>query len=228
MVSLPQPAIEAPKSVRKRTVKKALDQEAERGVPANLGRVSSPFRHAESGTGGISGVPAATSPTKTVSPIHEPANPSGHVRGDTAQVHSLDTMSARTGVLTRRQQAILDVTVGGSQPTPALPHFERTLLVQSRPNPTTVEEVWSGREAARWDSAIKIELSAMEVLIIGLVQRQQNQRSPDNVMARLPLHERGCNRLPCVVLPCSISDVFTNYHSTLSFVCGTNILSRVW
>ena len=93
VVSLPRPAIKAPRSVRRRTMSKALDQEAERGVPSNLGRVSSPFRHAESGAGGISGVSAATSPTKTVSPIHEPANPLGHVRGDTAQVDLLDTLS---------------------------------------------------------------------------------------------------------------------------------------
>ena len=173
-------------------------------------------------------MPAATSPPETVSPIHEPANPLGHVRGDTAQVDLLDMLSAKTSVLTRRPQAIPNATVGGSQPTPALPHFKRTLFVQSGPNPATVEEARSGPEAAQWDSAIKIELSAMEVLIIGLVQRQQYQRSPDNVMPWLPLHERGCSRLPCVVLPCSISDVFTNYHSTLSFVYGTNILSRVW
>ena len=145
-------------------MRKALDQEAKRGVLSNLGWVSSPFRHAESGVGGISGVPAATSPTETVSPIHEPANPLGHVRGDTAQVNSLNTLSARTGVLTRRQQAILDVTVGGSRPTPALPHFERTLFVQSGLNPATVEEARSGPEAAQWDAAIKIELAAMEEL----------------------------------------------------------------
>ena len=73
-------------------------------------------------------------------------------------------MSARTGVLTRRQQAILDVTVGGSQPTPALPHFERTLFVQSGPTPDTIEEARSGPEAVQWDAAINIELTAMEEL----------------------------------------------------------------
>ena len=73
-------------------------------------------------------------------------------------------MSAKTGVLTRREQAILDVTVGGSQPTPALPHFERTLFVQSEPNPATVEEARYGPEAVQWDAAIKIELTTMEEL----------------------------------------------------------------
>ena len=103
VASLPRPVSKAPRSVRRRTVREALDEEAEGGVLSNLGRVSSPFRHAESGAGGISGVPAATSPTVTVSPIHEPANPLGHVRGDPAQGDSLDTLSARTGVLKRRQ-----------------------------------------------------------------------------------------------------------------------------
>ena len=41
-----RPAIKAPRSVRRRTVRKDLDQEAERGVLSNLGRISSPFRHA--------------------------------------------------------------------------------------------------------------------------------------------------------------------------------------
>ena len=54
--------------------------------------------------------------------------------------------------------------VGGSQQTPALLHFKRTLFVQSGPNPTTVEEAQSGPEAVQWDAAIKIELAAMEEL----------------------------------------------------------------
>ena len=60
-------------------------------------------------------------------------------------------------MLTRGQRAIVDVALGGSVPTPALPAFHQTLLVQAGPTPATLDEA----RAANWGAAINAELDAM-------------------------------------------------------------------
>ena len=117
----------------------------ERGVLRRLGRVSMPSALVLNDVDGCNGLPAAVAVQNSVSPHCDFTNPLGQVENDRgAEAVALADLSGGAGVLTRRQQRILHKALGGLQPTPALPNFEETLLIQTAPNPVTVDEARAG------------------------------------------------------------------------------------
>ena len=68
-------------------------------------------------------------------------NPLGHDESAPGlRVDGPRTPLLSKGVLTVGQRAILDVALGGSPPTLALPSFNQTLMVSAGSNPVTLTE----------------------------------------------------------------------------------------
>ena len=125
-------------------------------------RVSMPLVLVQSDVGGCNGLPAAVAVRNSVSPHHDFANPLGQVENDRrAEVVALADLSGGDGILTRRQRGIIHKALGGSQPTLALLNDEQTLLIQTGPNPVTVDEARAGLDKKQWDLVIQKDLKSM-------------------------------------------------------------------
>ena len=73
-------------------------------------------------------------------------------------------VSRRVGVMTWRQAADLEASLGGSHPLQAMPTTHTATVIQSSPNPASISEARTSANWRSWEAAIQVDLSTMNEL----------------------------------------------------------------